>query len=300
MTAPQSTPLPPAPQRNEPESVFIPKANAFVAAQEPFRIELQEQADFVNVESQAAQSSAASAKASEEMALSAGNYAGVWSDLTGSLAAGMSVAHLGQYWGSLVAIADITLSEPSISADWQAIGGELGTAAVRNTGTAQDQIPLNSDLSASAKSGDYNDLSNLPTLGTAAAKNTGLNTGDVLTPEGAGLDNGETNWTSGNTNFSDFGVDAVSSIIAVGVATGATGSLFPLSVTFNPASITVTGTFLVVTSSFQVRASGVTPVLDAASSDRLAFVGVPISGGAANEVLFLRAEDASSKIKVNN
>lgn len=74
----------------------------------------------------------------------------------------------------------------------------IGTAASRNIGTAEDQIPLNSDLPASAKSGDYNDLTNLPALGTAAAKNTGLNTGDVLTPEGAGLDNGETNWTSGN------------------------------------------------------------------------------------------------------
>lgn len=48
MAAPQSTPLPPAPQRNEPEDVFIPKSNAWVAAQEQLRTELQAQADFVN------------------------------------------------------------------------------------------------------------------------------------------------------------------------------------------------------------------------------------------------------------
>lgn len=48
MTAPQSTPLPPAPQRNEPESQFVAKSNTFVAALEPHRQELQAQADFVN------------------------------------------------------------------------------------------------------------------------------------------------------------------------------------------------------------------------------------------------------------
>ena len=49
MAAPQSTPLPPAPVRNEPESVFIPKSNAFVAALEPFRVDLQAQADYASI-----------------------------------------------------------------------------------------------------------------------------------------------------------------------------------------------------------------------------------------------------------
>lgn len=48
MTAPQSTPLPEAPSRGEAESEFITKANTFVAALEPFRQDLQEQADFVD------------------------------------------------------------------------------------------------------------------------------------------------------------------------------------------------------------------------------------------------------------
>lgn len=48
MAAPQSTPLPAAPQRGEPESVFIPKSNAFVASLEPFRQELQSQADYID------------------------------------------------------------------------------------------------------------------------------------------------------------------------------------------------------------------------------------------------------------
>ncbi len=48
MAAPISTPLPPAPSRSEGEAVFVPKANAFLGALEPFRVELQAQADFVN------------------------------------------------------------------------------------------------------------------------------------------------------------------------------------------------------------------------------------------------------------
>jgi hypothetical protein len=48
MAAPQSTPLPEAPQRGEPESVFIPKSNAFVASLEPLRQELQAQADYID------------------------------------------------------------------------------------------------------------------------------------------------------------------------------------------------------------------------------------------------------------
>jgi hypothetical protein len=49
MAAPQSTPLPEAPQRGEPESVFIPKSNAFVASLEPLRQELQAQMDWADI-----------------------------------------------------------------------------------------------------------------------------------------------------------------------------------------------------------------------------------------------------------
>ena len=100
----------------------------------------------------------------------------------------------------------------------------IGTAASRNTGTAADQIPLNSDLPASAKSGDYNDLNNLPTLGTAAAKDTGLNSGDILTPEGAGLDGGEINLTTGNRAVGDR--DKIGSRLLCGNISG--GPIAPL------------------------------------------------------------------------
>lgn len=60
-------------------------------------------------------------------------------------------------------------------------------AASKLTGTAPENVPLNSDL------------------GDSSTRDVGLNTGDVLSPEGAGLDSGETNWTSGNMTPSAVG-----------------------------------------------------------------------------------------------
>jgi hypothetical protein len=79
MAAPQSTPLPAAPQRGEPESVFIPKSNAFVASLEPFRQQLQAQADYVDTKAtevgsnaqQAANSAAAASASASDAANSA-------------------------------------------------------------------------------------------------------------------------------------------------------------------------------------------------------------------------------------
>jgi hypothetical protein len=132
MAAPQSTALPTAPVRNEGEAEFISKSNAFVAALEPFRVELQDQADFNDTAAINAGASETSSKASEDaakvselLALSAGNYIGVWASLTGAVTAGQSVAHDGVYWGALVNIADVTADEPGISSDWQEITGLL-------------------------------------------------------------------------------------------------------------------------------------------------------------------------------
>ena len=80
----------------------------------------------------------------------------------------------------------------------------IGTAASRNIGTAEDQIPLNSDLPASAKSGDYNDLDNLPTLGTAASKNTGTATGEIPTADDLDMVGASINWTDLNYQSTDY------------------------------------------------------------------------------------------------
>lgn len=155
MAAPQSSPLPVAPQRNEAEADFTQKANAFVSALEPFRQELQQQADFVNDEvdqfdanlTQAvadatqtatdardtAVSAAASAsqdaadaevfrnesEAAKDAALALVNFAGKWADLTGALNTPATVFHQGAYWRLLNDLADVTASEPANdNADW--------------------------------------------------------------------------------------------------------------------------------------------------------------------------------------
>lgn len=64
MAAPQITPLPPAPQRNEAEADFVSKANAFVAALDPFRQEANTSADFMDTKAAEADTSATNAAAS--------------------------------------------------------------------------------------------------------------------------------------------------------------------------------------------------------------------------------------------
>lgn len=71
----------------------------------------------------AASSSASSANAAAETALGAGNFAGKWSNLGGSLSVPASVLHNGQYWILVNDLGDVTASEPSASnSDWSASG----------------------------------------------------------------------------------------------------------------------------------------------------------------------------------
>lgn len=51
------------------------------------------------------------------------SYAGAWSALTGPLAAGMLVAHVNTVWLLLTSLADVTTSEPGVTADWVGISG---------------------------------------------------------------------------------------------------------------------------------------------------------------------------------
>ena len=77
----------------------------------------------------------------------------------------------------------------------------IGTAAGFEVGTDQNEIPLNSDLGSSSTVDTGTGDDEIPLnsdLGTASTKDTGTATGNVLLSESAGLNNGETNWTSGN------------------------------------------------------------------------------------------------------
>lgn len=121
MAAPQSTPLPEAPTRGEAEGQFVPKANAFVGALEPFRQQLQAQADFVNERSTETEENAALAQDASEMALSSANFAGDWSGLSGAFDVPTSVLHDDTYWQLLEDVSNIQDDEPGVSDAWAPI-----------------------------------------------------------------------------------------------------------------------------------------------------------------------------------
>jgi hypothetical protein len=79
-----------------------------------------------------AASSATSASQSEQAAASSANYAGIWSNLTGSLSIPASVYHNGIMWTLLNNLTDVTTSEPTTSSsDWLAMYGMLEYPSIR-------------------------------------------------------------------------------------------------------------------------------------------------------------------------
>lgn len=65
----------------------------------------------------------------------------------------------------------------------------LGTAAEKDTGTSPNEIPTNDLFADVAKTGNYEDLNNTPTLGTVAERNIGIDPEEV--PLNKDLDFGE-------------------------------------------------------------------------------------------------------------
>jgi hypothetical protein len=106
---------------------------------------------------------------------------------------------------------------------------------------------------------------------------------------------------SGNTNLNEFGGVATDDILAQGSVRHATVAQFvlPINLLAAPSSITVTGTFKLLKPDLTVVASGVTPALNSASGNKVAFITFTISGGTANDSLLLQCTDATSKIVVN-
>lgn len=129
ITPPPAIDAPPtAPSTNSP-STFDALADAFVAYWTTFRTQivaalswLYDTAVAAYDAALAAAASAGAAAASEAVALAAANFKGTWSSRTGAAAVPYSVSHAGSYWMLLGNLADVTASEPGVTADWQRIG----------------------------------------------------------------------------------------------------------------------------------------------------------------------------------
>jgi len=220
MAAPQSTPLPPAPQRNESESEFISKSNAFVAALPPFQVDLQAQADFVDqrVADQAtlitdatntaiaaviddveaarddAQSSAASASSSASTATIKASSSEV-SSLNSQQAAQTALA-TGNYngrWSTLSGAYSAGVSVEHSNVFW-ALRSNTSNIAAIEPGVSAEWIAING-----------------ANLGTAATKDAGIAAGDVMEVGAFGL-GARIGLNNAITDFSNISTDAKTGI----------------------------------------------------------------------------------------
>lgn len=136
------TALPTPPSRQDPAN-FSDRADAFLGALPTFATEANALAVDVNADEIAAAASAASALASATLAaaseaniIALANFKGTWSSLTGALNKPASVFHNGTYWALLNNLADVTLSQPGVSADWQVAGGAFPIVPISTNTTA--------------------------------------------------------------------------------------------------------------------------------------------------------------------
>lgn len=137
------TPLSTPPSRDDPTN-FSSRADTFLGELPTFATEANALAVAVNASEVAAAASASSANSSATnaassatVALAASNFKGEWSTLTGALNKPASVKNDGRFWLLLNNLADVTASEPGVSADWTALdAGTDVTQVITSTTTA--------------------------------------------------------------------------------------------------------------------------------------------------------------------
>lgn len=86
---------------------------------------------------------AGDALSSANLAAGSANLQGAWASQTGAAAPPYSVTHDGRLWVLLNSLADVTASEPGVTADWQAIGTLSIIERSTNTVLAADDLGAN-------------------------------------------------------------------------------------------------------------------------------------------------------------
>ncbi len=96
----------------------------------------KDNADDANVSAIAADASKTAAAASEVNTGALANFKGNWSALTGALNKPASVFHNGAFWALLNNLANVTTSQPGVTADWQVCGGAFPIVPINSNTTA--------------------------------------------------------------------------------------------------------------------------------------------------------------------
>jgi len=116
---PTLTAPPAAPIRGQDPTVFANRTNAYLAFITSNVSDLTAAIDWQNTVFNETEADSVSAVNAAAIAQASANFAGLWSSLTGSLDVPASVFHSDNYWQLLVDLADVTASEPGVSADWK-------------------------------------------------------------------------------------------------------------------------------------------------------------------------------------
>ena len=133
---------------------FVEDCDVFFGAEmSVFSVEAEAaRLEVVAAEAAAAASAAAAAisegnaASSEAVATSAANFKGSWAALTGPLNKPASVLHGEAYWNLLNNLADVTTSQPGVSADWAesgvtSVNGQRGVVVIESP--VADSLYLN-------------------------------------------------------------------------------------------------------------------------------------------------------------
>ncbi|PUA95529.1 hypothetical protein C8C99_0329 [Acidovorax sp. 107] len=133
--------LPTAPDPND-RATFDPLAYPYQQALSgTYRTQMNALAENVNnnaieasLASTGAVSAAASASTAASQAVAAANFKGLWPTLTGPLSTPACVKHNGRFWMLLNNLADVTTSQPGVSADWTSLNvGQVSARINSNT-----------------------------------------------------------------------------------------------------------------------------------------------------------------------
>ena len=134
MAAPQVTEYPgQIPLRTQDQTTFSTNTGALLTWWPTSVVEMNTALDFVDDKSNEAETLSTSAASISNSIISAANFKGEWSSLTGALTVPSTVYHSGTYWQLLDDIADVTLSEPTlINTDWALSAQSAGRVVIQS------------------------------------------------------------------------------------------------------------------------------------------------------------------------